>query len=308
MYAIRARRLERLYPNGRGLRGASLEIAEGECYALLGRNGSGKTTLLRLLLGLEVPTGGELSVLGRSLERGTGPPRRRMAAVLDTSAHWEGLTGRQNAYFAARSYGLPRRAAERRLAELFEPADLSRVVDEPVETFSYGMRRKLSLVQALCPEPELLVLDEPSAGLDAHFQGKLAELIAQRCGKKQTTVVASNDPEWSAAAATRIGLMHAGRVVREGTVDELVAEVSSFREAKIVLTSPLPVGVPELPGLHSLEQNGCEVTALLEPDPAVVPRLVGWLVERGADVQALEVERATLRDAFLAVTGEALRE
>jgi ABC-2 type transport system ATP-binding protein len=293
---IEARDLARLFPNGRGVRGVTLAVAAGECYALLGRNGSGKSTLTRLLLGLERPTGGSLRVPGLS----------RTGAALETSAHWDALTGRANAWFVARAYGLPADTIARRLEALFELADLTGQADEPVGAYSFGMRRKLAIVEALCHEPDLLVLDEPSAGVDAHFQVALADVVRRRCAEGLTTWIAGNDPDWTAAVATRVAFMDEGGILTEGTVEELVDEVSPLREACVTLIAPVPVPAPDFPGLRSFEQDGQVLTALLERDPALVARLVEWAVRHGGEVQSAEVRRPTLRDAFLAATGKAV--
>lgn len=308
MPVVEAKDLVREYAAGRGVCGISLSVEAGECYALLGRNGSGKSTLTRLLLGLERPDGGELTVLGHPVPAAPRGHLSRLGAALDTSVHWEALSGWANAGFVARAYGMAEDAIRSRLGELFELADLASQADEPVSRWSFGMRRKLSLVEALCHQPELLVLDEPTAGVDEHFLVRLAERVRDRSAAGRTTWVAANDAEWLAGVATRVAFLDGGRLVAEGAVGELVGEVAPLREVQITLAAVAEVPRPDLDGLRALSQEGTTLRALVEDDRALTPRLIEHVVAAGGQVQRVEVLRSTLREAFLLKTGEALDE
>jgi len=306
MNAIEAHNLVREYKPGRGVCGVTLSVGRGECFGLLGRNGSGKTTLTRMLLGMEKPASGILHVLGEGLEKGSRNHLGRIGVSLDTSIHWERLSGWQNAYFTARSYGLSRDAVEARLDELFALADLRQCSHDPVRTYSFGMRRKLSHLQALCHDPELLIFDEPTGGVDAHFCRSLGDLVGQRTGCGLTTWIAGNDPDWLSGVATRIAFMASGRICAEGTVEDLVGEVSPLQEVRIVLEKSPPLPFPAMPGVRSVVQGATEVTTLLERDPRLVADLVAWIAANGGVIKNLDVKRATLRDAFLLKTGREL--
>ena len=301
--AIEMRDLHREYAGGRGVRGVTLTVRAGECFALLGRNGSGKSTLNRLLLGLERPDRGEAVVLGCAVHRGERGHLRRIGVALETAAHWEMLSGWDNARFFAASYGLPRAEADRRLTELFEASGLAGQAKCPVATYSFGMRRKLALVQALCHEPELLMLDEPTAAVDAHFQVWLAEAIRARGRAGRTTWITGNEAEFMAGVADRVAFLEAGRVPAQGTVRELVAKVLPLRELRLTLTSVAPLPAPALPGVRSWRQEGAEITVLLEADDSLLPRVIEWAAAQGAPVQSAEMRRSTLRDAHLMACG-----
>ncbi len=305
MDAIVARELVREYAPGRGACGMGLCVAEGECYGLLGRNGSGKSTLVRLVLGLERPDSGSLTVLGALVGEGSRRHLGRCGAALDTPALWPDLTGRQNAWFVCRSYGLSDEATETRLDDWFERADLAAVARERVSTWSFGMRRKLGLVQGMAHEPDLLVLDEPTAGVDAHFLVHLTEALRGRAERGATTLIASNDPDYLAGVATRVAFLDAGRIVAEGTVEELLAAVADRVEYRLALAGPVPVALPEdVPGLESFVQEGQEITAVGSYNATAIAVLVGWAVDSGASVRNLEIREPTLRDAFLTKTGK----
>lgn len=298
----------REYMPGRGVCGVTFSVMRGECFGLLGRNGSGKSTLARLILGLEKPGSGYLSVLGCGNDRGPRSCLSGIGAALDACVHWEELSGRQNAYFVARMYGMGPNQAEKRLEDLFELADLSGRADEPVRSYSFGMRRKLSLIQALCHDPDLLVLDEPTTGVDAHFLLILAELVRSRSGAGRATWISGNDAEWIGGVAHRAAFLDSGKIAAMGTVEELIKEVSPFQLVVTRLAKAALIPRPETGGLHSFEQSGETIRLILEPEPLLVPDVMNWIVSHGGEIGSVEVRKSTLKDVFLFKTGRALEK
>ena len=303
---VRARNLSKEHSPGRGVRGIDLSLEPGECLGFLGPNGSGKTTLTALLPGLLRPDQGQLLVLGADLSRGGRPPLARLGVLLETDPHWDDLSGLSNARFTARAHGLAGPDLAARLARLFEEAGLGPQAGDRVGNYSFGMRRKLSLVQALVHEPDLLVLDEPTAGVDAGFMVRLSALIRERTGQGLATWIASNDPDWLAGAADRIIFLDQGRIVAQGSLEELTAGVSPLVEVRLVLDGFIELTLPDLVGLRSWAQKGDTLTALLERDRSLVPRLVEAVVKAGGGIRSLEVAGPTLKDVFLLATGRTL--
>lgn len=293
------------YAPGRGVRGVSLAVGPGECCAVLGPNGSGKTTLTRLVLGLLRPAAGRVVVLGADVGAGSRAHLGRTAASLDSAAHWDTLSGWDNAWFAARARGLDPARSRAALGALFERAGLADQAGDPVRHYSFGMRRKLDLVGALCADPELLVLDEPTAGVDAEFQLELAEIVAERGRAGRATWVSGNDPEWVAGVAGRVVFLDRGEKVAEGSVSELLAALSPLRELDLVVSGGRRWQPPDIPGVAGFDQDGDRLRLLLEADD-LVPRVLEHLAAQGAAVRSLEVRRCSLRDAFLRATGKAL--
>jgi ABC-type multidrug transport system ATPase subunit len=311
--AIRAAGLRREYAPGRGIAGLALQVPAGECFAVLGRNGSGKSTLTRLLLGLERPDAGELEVLGRRLHRGSGgpglgPARRQTAAVLDQCAHWEALSAWDNAWFTARCYGVPPADLAHRLEELFLLAGLEGRSRDPVRAYSFGMRRKLALVQALSVRPALLVLDEPIIGLDPQFQLALSESIQSRTRGGLTTWISGNCPEWLEAVAGRVAFLEGGKIAACGAVQALIGEVRLEQELRLTLRSPRRLQAPGMRGLKRFLQEGTRVSVILENDPLLIPRILEHLTRQGSPPATLEVRPCGLKEAFLLRTGRGLEE
>ncbi len=294
------------YNPGRGVCGLSMCVERGECFAILGRNGSGKSTLTRLILGLKRPQSGRLNVMGRPVEGRFRRMLEKVGAVLDTSPHWENLSGYQNLFFAASSYGMSRKKAETRVKELLDRSSLRGQANEPVGTYSFGMRRKLSLIQAFASDPELMIMDEPTAGVDPHFMAAMTEMIRARCEAGKTTFIASNDPEWLAGTVSRIAFMETGKIIEQGTVDELVARVSTLAEVRISLEDYSRLPDPPMAGIRSFTQTGNVATVFMDQDPLLIPRLIEWISREGRKIRAIETLGNSLREVFLLRTGKEL--
>ncbi len=308
--AISARNLVREYEPGRGVCGVDVSVAWGECFALLGRNGSGKTTLSRLLTAEEKVDSGSLEVSGINVAQLRVAERQRhlasLGVAMDTSIHWQKLSGMDNAWFVGSTYGMAPEALEPRLAELFERAGLAEQAEDAVANYSFGMKRKLSLVEALAHDPQILVLDEPTSGVDAQFSSVLAELLESRRNAGKATWIASNDPEWVAQVASRVAFMDQGKIIAVGTVQELLDEVASFQEISVTLSTGESISHPGHAGVQSFNQSEKQVTIVADDDPMLVPGLMQDIVEQGGTIRAVEVKRASLRDAFLMKTGRDL--
>ncbi len=308
MPVIDAKDLTCEYAPRRGVRGVSLTVEAGQCIALLGRNGSGKTTLTRLLAGLQRPDAGRLRVLGCPVDAGGREHLRRCGAVLDRSVHWEALSGRQNAWFAARSYGVTGDDAATRIDELLSAADLADRADDAVATYSFGMRRKLDIVCATVHQPDLLLLDEPTTGLDPQFLLRLTGMIRRRSEDGQTTWLAGNDVDFAAELADRVVFLDAGEVVADAPPADLLAELDATQEVDVRLARPHEIAAPQWPGVRSFAQEAEAVTAVLEGGSSAVEKLLAWIAECGGELRTVEVRRPTLRDAFLLETGKTIED
>jgi ABC-type multidrug transport system ATPase subunit len=239
MESIIAQDIVRRYHGGRGINGVSVSVEAGRCLGVLGANGSGKTTLTRLIAGLDRIESGRLFVLGAPAYNRPSDLRRRCGVALDKPAHWDALSGRQNLWFFARQYSLGSSGLQTRVEELLAEADLSSQADEPVSDYSLGMRRKLSIIEALVHDPDLLILDEPSASIDVAFLDRLVYLIRQRSESGKTTWITDNDPDWLARAATDAILLSDGRVTATGAVSQLLASYEALvQQAKLKEEKP----------------------------------------------------------------------
>ncbi len=210
-----------------------LDIAPGEIVGVLGPNGAGKTSLLRLLATSRPPSTGSLTLLGHDAARPTPALRRAIGWAGDTSIHAETLTGRENAQLLAMLAGLAPDAAASAVATLLPRWLLEHDADTPVAQWSFGMQRKLMLIEALAHGPRLLVLDEPTNGLDVAGREALRAILAERAVQGVAAVLASNDVAEMEACCTRVLFLRRGRKVLEGIPRELIARLGG--EPRVVV-------------------------------------------------------------------------
>jgi ABC-type multidrug transport system ATPase subunit len=298
MQPIVAKDIFRRHPNGRGVSGVSVSVQASTCLGVLGANGSGKTTLTRLVAGLDRIEQGTLSVLGAPAYPRPAHLRRRCGVALDKPAHWETLSGRQNLYFFAKQYGLSTSVIGEQVEELLSQADLTSQADEAVSVYSFGMRRKLSIIEAMAHDPDLLILDEPSAGIDVAFMDRLVQLVRDRCERGKTTWVADNDADWLARAATDVILLSEGEIEARGTVAELIASVGARNRVEVQLEEPGFSATPTIKGVEAFRCEGNRATADIDGDPESPVKLLGWINSSGGRVRSMEIHSITLHEAL----------
>jgi Cu-processing system ATP-binding protein len=216
--AIAADGLAKRYGRVDALRDVDLQIRPGERVALVGHNGAGKTTLFKLMLGLIAPTAGRISVLGARPQDGAGARQRGAVGFLPENVAFEpGMTGRETLAFFARLKGVGRGE----LPDLLARVGLDDSADRRVGGYSKGMRQRLGLAQALLGRPELLLLDEPTTGLDPIVRGDFYDIVAELQGRGVTVVISSHVLSELEGRTDRAVILHQGRVAADGTLDAI---------------------------------------------------------------------------------------
>lgn len=201
--------------------GLDLNVGRGELYALLGPNGAGKTTTLRMVAGLLAPDAGRIEVFGIDLAQDAAAAKRRMAYLPDGPMLYGKLKPVEYLEFVAGLWGVDAATAEARARELLDWLDLARHAHELTEGFSRGMKQKLALAGALIHAPELLILDEPLTGLDASAARQVKDLLLSHVAAGGTVILTTHILEVAERLAQRIGIIQHGRLIAEGTLDEL---------------------------------------------------------------------------------------
>ena len=294
----------------RAVDGVDLHVGEGEVFGILGPNGAGKTTTMRMLATLLEPTSGKATVIGHDLVTESREIRRRLGAVLsgERSLYWK-LTARENLEYFAALYHVPARETRSRIIELLEVVHLTDRADDYVEKFSTGMRQRLVLARALLPDPTLLLLDEPTVGLDPQASRDLRERVLKLRDDGRTVLLTTHYMEEAEQLCDRIGIMDHGKVLELGRVPELVSR--RFQERTVRFPTIEGLADAELAGFAGVSRVAREdgETVLHTRD---VPGTIGALLaagERlGSEPSDLAVRRPTLEDVFLALTGRALRD
>jgi ABC-2 type transport system ATP-binding protein len=308
--ALEANNVGRLYKSsGRGVSDVSFFVEPGEVFGLMGPNGSGKSTLLRILFTALAPDSGGFSVSGVDGLKEKRKVRARMGLMVDRPTHYDDLTGMANAYFFASAYGMDEGKAEGVLAELFDYFDLAEYKDDKVKTYSYGMGKKLALIEALAHGPEVLLLDEPSLGLDYTSQLAYQRRIRDLAQSGVAVLLASNQVDEVESLCDRAAFLHRGKLVAEGTPEELISSVRGIRRIVATLRNPVEYGsISGIDGVQRTVPEGRDLVFHCDERPGVVADVVAGIVQAGGDIVNLSVERPNLEDVFVKVTGEALSD
>jgi ABC-2 type transport system ATP-binding protein len=297
---LEANRLTRRFRNGRGVGPVDLKVEGGEVVALVGPNGSGKTTLLRCLATRSSPEQGGVRWFGSHDRRAA---RRQLGVVFDATAHADELSARANLAFFTAARGASEQASEPLLLE----AELLEVADEPVSSYSYGMRRRLLLAEALAGPPRLLLLDEPTLGLDVSGQRWLARVLQERSRAGLTACIATNDTEFVEQVATRVCFLVEGRMVHDAPLLELLASLGGTREIHLKSRAPLPLAaMAAVSGVEGVASTEAGATVLARQRDGLLADLLATLGDLDRSLLDLSVREPGLADCFLRITGKSL--
>ncbi len=203
----------------------NLKVREGEVFGMLGPNGSGKTTTILMLLGLTEPTSGYVRVLGLDPARRPLSVKARVGYLPDQVGFYDDMTARENLIYIAKLNGLPREEAYRRIDEALAQMGLADVADRRVGTFSRGMRQRLGLAEVLIKRPRLIIMDEPTQGLDPEAAHEFLGIVRDLKAREISILLASHLLHQVQAVCDRVGLFHKGKMVLEGTVPQLARKV-----------------------------------------------------------------------------------
>jgi ABC-2 type transport system ATP-binding protein len=297
----------------RALDGFDLEVPQGTVVGLLGPNGAGKTTAVRILATLLKPDGGRATVAGHDVVREPDAIRRVIGLSGQYAAVDENLTGSENLWLFGRLYQLASPEAKRRADELLEQFDLTDARDRVVKTYSGGMRRRLDLASALIGRPKLLILDEPTTGLDPRSRLGMWDVIRDLVREGVTLLLTTQYLEEADELANTIAVVDHGRIIARGTADELKSQVGGERievvvhdrtrieEAGRILTA---IGVGEA----TIEDHTRKVTVPALGGAKRLAIVIRDLDEAGIAIDDIALRRPTLDDVFLALTGHASAE
>ncbi len=315
--AIRTTNLRRTFA-GRGkgappveaVAGVDLTVYEGEIFGFLGPNGAGKTTTLRMLSTLLPPTAGEATVAGADLHREPGRVRERIGYVGQVGGSDLVETGRSELIFQGRIHGMNRADAEARAAELLTTMEIDNCADRRTVTYSGGQRRRLDIAIGLMHRPTLIFLDEPTTGLDPQARAHLWDEIRRLRATGTTVFLTTHYLEEADALCDRLAIMDHGRIVAEGTPDELKRQVKG--DAITLSLSGTPEGALELlrgfDFVHEASAEDGVIRLYVDRGETAMPQLLRALDAQGMGLETLTVARPSLDDVFLAKTGRSLRE
>lgn len=310
MALLLVRRLTKAFGAVRAVDELSFEVQPGEIYGLLGPNGAGKTTTISMVCGLLKPDAGDVFVDGTGFWSDPVRAQRMMGVVPQDVALYEEMTGRENLEFWGRVAGLSGGDVRRRAGELVEALSLTDRARDPIRTYSGGMKRRINLGCALLHRPKLLLLDEPTVGIDPQARANILEFVRRLCGEGTGILYTTHYLEEAESLCRRVGILDHGRLLAEGTLSELQERLGGDR--LFVLEGDLAGATPGAwPGfaerfrLIQTSERQLVVAARDRRDPG---ECLKELLALPVKVENVTLKRPTLNDVFLHLTGRNLRE
>ena len=309
MPALTVTDLAKAYGAVKAVDGVSFAVEAGEIYGLLGPNGAGKTTTISIIATLLRPDAGEVTVDGEAA--GRGDPRWRMGLVPQELSLADRLTGRENLRFFGRLYDLRGARLRERATWALDAVGLAERADDYVETYSGGMKRRLNIAAALLHEPKLLLLDEPTAGVDPQSRAYMFEIIGRLAAAGAAVLYTTHYMEEAQRLCRRIGILDHGRLLAEGTLEELIERVGARRvlavsaeglDAESAGRLAAELGGPAF----ELCDDGAEL-AVAHAEHALV-HAVRAADRLGIALRSVALREPTLETVFLELTGRALRD
>jgi ABC-2 type transport system ATP-binding protein len=300
--ALRVRDVAKRFGSATALDRASLELRAGERLALLGPNGAGKTTLVRCISGRAVPDSGEIEMLGRRLPRNGG--REKLGFVPQEIAIYPDLTARENLEAFGRFHGLRGPSLRAAVEWALVWTGLSDRARDLTKTFSGGMRRRVNIACGVLHRPQVLLLDEPTVGVDPQSRERIFSMLDELRGQGTSILLTTHQLDEAEQRCDRIVIIDHGRVIAEGTLSELIRSTVGVNRR---VTLKLAGSSPELEHLQT-DGDARELVAEVEDVARELPTLLTRIREAGGQVDDLDVRAPSLHSVFIYLTGRELRE
>lgn len=301
--------LAKSYGDFEAVRGLSLEIRAGETFGLLGPNGAGKSTTLGMLSTLLRPSGGDAKVFGCSLRDEVSAVRRLVGLTPQDISLYPDLTARENLHFFGRLHGVVGKQLAKRSDELLELVGLTGRGDDPVRAFSGGMKRRLNLACSLVHSPQLLLLDEPSVGVDPQSRERIFVALREVAAGGTTVIYTTHYMEEAEKLCERIAIMDHGRLLAVGTLEELLATVGIGEVVEIHAALPAQSlrKLEAVCGVTRVESSGDKTRVFADSAARVLGPIGSMLLEEDRQ-ERLEVYSLNLERVFMYLTGRELRD
>jgi len=316
--AIRTEDLRKTYKSGRGdveaVRGIDLDIPQGEFFGLLGPNGAGKSTTIGMLTTLVMPTSGRAWVAGHDVTKAPVAVKRRIGVVTQNNTLDMELTVTENLEFRSRFFGLPKRTASSRAGQLIDAFGLGDRRNAMADKLSGGQARRLLIARALVHQPDVLFLDEPTAGLDPQTRVNLWDILRVLHGQGQTILLTTHYMEEAEALCDRIAIVDHGKVLAEGTVDELKNDADAVTVVTVRFEQPVPAGFAQRtglsgrPGVTKVEAEGDQLRVFSSEPEGLLGELLALAAADGLHVRDASTLNPSLETVFLTLTGREYRE
>jgi ABC-2 type transport system ATP-binding protein len=298
--------------------GVGFDIYKGEIFGLLGPNGAGKTTTIKMITGLLRPTSGSVCVMEQDVDKNPMQALKNIGTVLagDRSIYWK-LTARENLEYFASLYGCNKKEAKRRAEDIIKRLDLTEKADELVEKFSTGMKQKVALGKALIPNAPVVLLDEPTLGLDPQSALNLREIILDIKREGRTVLLTTHYMEEADFLCDRIAIIDGGKIIALDTPENLKRSINEVKSIKIELTKADEKLTNEIKAMESIqkvindynsEKRNYTLTIHHTNGNTIIQKLLDCISKNKSQILNINVLEPSLEDVFIHLTGKSLRE
>ncbi|HEY3366553.1 MAG TPA: ABC transporter ATP-binding protein [Symbiobacteriaceae bacterium] len=308
---LRVQNLVKKFGENVAVRDVSFEVEKGESFGLLGPNGAGKSTTISMICGLLQPNAGEIYVAGVNVREHPTAAKAKMGVVPQDIALYPTLSARENLNFWGAMYSLGGAELARRVDEALEIVSLRDRQKERIDTYSGGMKRRINIAASLLHRPELLIMDEPTVGIDPQSRNNILETVKRLNSEGMTVVYTSHYMEEVEYLCYRLAIIDHGKLIAQGTLDDVRRLIGSEATVRLKVQNPddtVCAAVAAVPGVTQSHCDDNAVIALVKDAADKLPALLAAVNSQGRKVLGVEVQEPNLESVFLHLTGRALRD
>ncbi|WP_442598730.1 ABC transporter ATP-binding protein [Neobacillus sp. D3-1R] len=295
------------------VRGVSFSVNKGESFGLLGPNGAGKSTTISMICGLLTYDSGEVTVDGISVKKNPLDIKKKIGVVPQEIALYPTMSAKENLLFWGKMYGLSGKEAKKRADEVLEYVGLSDRAKDKIETFSGGMKRRINIGASLMHEPELLIMDEPTVGIDPQSRNHILETVKQLNQNGMTVIYTSHYMEEVEFLCDRIGIVDQGKMIALGTKTDLVNRLAGGTMIKLTVDALNETFISSLKSVTNVEKvlvqpESKTVEVFVQNHQQAFGEIIATAMENQIQVLSFEVQEPNLESLFLSLTGRTLRD
>lgn len=311
MNAIEVKNLKKSFGDLQAVQRVTFSVQAGEVFSLLGPNGAGKSTAISMLSGLLAPDGGDASIMGHSITKEPEAAKASLGVVPQDIALYPDLSARENLVFWGKMYGLRGAVLKSRVDEVLEIIGLTDRQKDHVGKFSGGMKRRVNIGVALLHKPEVVIMDEPTVGIDPQSRRHILDNVKDLNRQGMTVLYTTHYMEEAAELSHHIAIMDQGKVIAYGTHAELIKLVGGQARLDLTLNTEsekVLAAWRTVEGVFRIDAQDGKVTALVDDSNRVLPRLFDAVSEKNIRIVGVDIQEPNLEMVFLHLTGRALRD
>lgn len=311
MNAIEVMNMKKSFGSLQAVQGVNFVAHQGEILSLLGPNGAGKSTTISMLSGLLTPDSGDALIMGHSITKQPKAAKSKLGVVPQEIALYPDLSARENLVFWGKMYGLRGSLLKQRVDEVLEIIGLADRQKDHVGKYSGGMKRRVNIAAALMHQPDVVIMDEPTVGIDPQSRRHILDNVKELNRQGMTVLYTTHYMEEAAELSNHIAIMDQGKIIAHGTHADLIKMVGEQTRIDLTFNAEVADIIPAwkaIDGVSGLDATDGKVTALVDDSNQVLPRLIEVAANSGVRILSVDIQEPNLEAVFLHLTGRALRD